>query len=73
MNKYSLVDIATVIQESIKKFQLENVDNDSQEEAERYAVGAVMRLFKGCVNPNIIMDMVRLEQSVYRVGTRMRC
>ena len=72
MDKYNLVDIATVIQEGIKKYQIEHPDDYSQENAEKFAVGQVIRLFKGCINPIIIMDTIRLEQSVYKTGTMMR-
>ena len=72
-NKYNLIDIASALQEGIKKYQIEHPDDFSQENAEEYAVGQVIRLFKGCINPSTIKNMVKLEQSVYRVGTMMRC
>lgn len=73
MNRYSVVDIAKLIQDSIIEYQTKNPNDMSQENAEEYAIGQVLRLGRGIFDPNVICSMVNLERSVYNIGTNMRC
>lgn len=72
MDRYNIVDIAQEIQASIKEYQLLNPECKSQEKAEKYALGRIMRLGCGIFNPSIIDAMIKLERSVYSKDTNLR-
>ena len=65
VERFNIVTIAKLIQDSIKEYQMLNPDCSSQKEIEDYAVGQVMKFGRGHYNPKIVQAMVGMERSVY--------
>lgn len=69
----NLVDLATVIQNAIKEYQLANPDDHSQTNASNAAMRAAMRFGKGTYNPATIQAMINIERSVWNDQTILLC
>jgi hypothetical protein len=69
----NLIDIASVIQEAIIEYQKNNPDDLSVSGPAKYAMYEVMKFSRGHVNPELMVQMIRLERSVYKPGTIMQC
>ena len=67
-----ILKLSVLIQSAIKQYQRNNPDDKRQESAQKHALYAVMKKYKGTVNPTVVMSIINLETSCYRDDTNMQ-
>lgn len=65
----NLVKLASDIQQIIKEYQITHPKEKRSREIQKYVLGVLMVKSKGNVNPESLIHMISLEQSVYTPDT----